>query len=391
MNFATFQTGSRVGFGALTFLAITAVSIAQTPVAHWTFDDNLNDYTQGTVLDTQTSGGSSNAVWADSNTDDLAYTRGKIGGAVRLRGGGSNWFSAGSIPEISNTIALPDAGQPDSPAGTGVTVAGWLNSFDTGSTFQGVLTSLDATVQRTTAPGVDVGDQKFGMGYSNSANQLNGRADDISPATSVAGDTPPNEWHHFAFVWGDSVNPLGDNSGIFEVPVVIYLDGVEVGRRVDSNVAKLIFSGAFLIGQDDNRAFVGLLDDLAIYDSALTAGQLSTIVANGNSGTNASGVFTETVLAGDVDGMNGVTIDDFNIIRDNLGKNVTARNLGDLDGSRKVDLNDFQEWLDVAPSALHAEAYAALAGVTVPEPSSVALIGLGTAAACWWRFRSRKS
>lgn len=390
MKFASLFTGSRVALATLASVLSMAVCQAQTPVAHWTFDDNVNDYTQTTVSDEQTAGGTSDAVWADADSNDLAYTRGKIGGAVRLSGGGSNWFVAGDIPEIANTVALPDFGQPDSPAGTGVTVAGWLYSFNAGSSFQGVLSSLDATIQRVPAPGTDVPDQKFGMGYSQSSDTLNARADDISPAGSVAGDTGPFTWHHFAYVWGDSVNPLGDTSGIFEVPGVLYLNGVEVGRNDNTNVAKLISSGSFNIGQDDGRAFVGLLDDLAIYDSALTASQLSTIVANGNSGVNASGVNTQSIAVGDADGDGDADMDDFNAIRDNLGKVATGRNMGDLDGSRKVDLNDFQEWLEAAPAALHAPALAALSGVAVPEPASVLIVGLGLAVGGFCRYRSQQ-
>jgi hypothetical protein len=69
--------------------------------------------------------------------------------------------------------------------------------------------------------------------------------------------------------------------------------------------------------------------------------------------------------------MNGVTIDDFYIIRDNLGLSNAARELGDLTGDGRVDLVDFRQWLDNAPPGV-----ASLAGFgsRVPEPSS-ALIG----------------
>ena len=78
---------------------------------------------------------------------------------------------------------------------------------------------------------------------------------------------------------------------------------------------------------------------------------------------------------GDVDGMNGVTIEDFNIIRDNLGKEVLSRDMGDLTGDGKVGLSDFQEWLDNAPPQVLAEAGFA----TVPEPSAAVLLLLAIA------------
>ena len=73
-------------------------------------------------------------------------------------------------------------------------------------------------------------------------------------------------------------------------------------------------------------------------------------------------------LPGDVDGVNGVTIDDFNIIRDNLGESVTMREEGDLDGNLRVDLDDFQIWLDHAPASAIGIAFS---DNRVPEPSTI--------------------
>ena len=72
-------------------------------------------------------------------------------------------------------------------------------------------------------------------------------------------------------------------------------------------------------------------------------------------------------IPGDVDGVNGVTIDDYYIILKNLGRTVPARELGDLTGDNRVDLNDFQQWLNHAPpSAIRLARF----GREVPEPSS---------------------
>lgn len=76
------------------------------------------------------------------------------------------------------------------------------------------------------------------------------------------------------------------------------------------------------------------------------------------------------LIPGDVDGINGVTIDDFNIIRANFNQAVTDRSMGDLTGDNIVDLNDFGQWqVNVSP------AIAATADWTVvPEPSTAALL-----------------
>lgn len=371
---------------AFAISAMAVVSQAQTPIAHWTFDDidylNNYDINGGVVNDIQTAGGASNASWVDSNTNDLAYTRGKIGTAVRLRGGGNDWFSITSIPEISNTIALPDVDEP--VIGTGITVSAWINSSDGGQSYQGVLMSRDVTSQLSTDPGNDLTGQNWGLAYRNNTNNFDTRVNGQG-LSSVGGDVPPNEWHHVAMVWGADQSTVDD----FFVPRRIYLDGVEVGFSEDTNVAKLIFSGEWFIGNDQNRGFAGLLDDLAIYDSALTGSQVAAITAAGNGGTNASGTATPDILAGDVNGVGGVTIDDFNIIRDNLGRNVNARNLGDLDGSRKVDLDDFQIWLEVASPALASEALEILSGGSVPEPTGIALAWVALAGIASRRQRKR--
>lgn len=80
--------------------------------------------------------------------------------------------------------------------------------------------------------------------------------------------------------------------------------------------------------------------------------------------------------AGDVDGLNGVTIDDYNIIRDNFFSEG-ARADGDLTGDGFVSLVDFAQWEDnFAGSSIGLAAL-----LPVPEPSSVLLLSiLGVAA-----------
>jgi hypothetical protein len=372
MNRMAFQIGARVTAAAFSF-AVVAVSVAQSPVAHWTFDDHLNDYTQTTISDTRTAGGTSDAVWADTNTNGLSYTRGKIGGAVRLGGTASDFFQIASIPEINNTIALPDV--ENAVPGTGVTVSAWVSSFGAGASYQGVLMTNDAVDRASTAPDVDRTARNWGLAYSPGTANFDTRVSGVG-LTSPAASAPNLQWHHIALVWGADETTVSD----FFVPRRVYLNGVQFGVTQDTVVAKLISSGSWRIGSEGlNRQFFGLLDDLAVYDKALTAAQVAAITAAGNSGTNASGVATNAVLAGDVDGVNGVTIDDFNLIRDNLTTNVTARNLGDLNGDRKVDLNDFKEWLDAAPEGLGATALASLGAANVPEPSTSVLLVLALA------------
>ena len=78
---------------------------------------------------------------------------------------------------------------------------------------------------------------------------------------------------------------------------------------------------------------------------------------------------------GDVDGINGVTLADFEIIRQNFLTSVTQRTEGDLTGDGFVDFDDFRQWKQNYPSAtaaaatapLGAESSTAAPGHTVPD------------------------
>lgn len=379
MRLATLQYGTRLALSGLAVALLAAAASAQTPIAHWTFDEGLNDYSITTLTDTQTSGGTTNAVWADDNTNGLSYTGGVIGGAVRLGGTGGDHFNLvwaenpmpedpQSLPELANTIALASDGS--ATIGTGITFSAWINSDGAGNSYQGVFMNRDTTDASFDAPDTERTGRNWGLAYRNNTDNFDSRVSNAG-LSSVAGDVPMGEWHHIVMTWGADQSTIDD----FFVPSVIYLDGVEVGRTNDTATIKFFDSGLWFIGVDSGRNFSGLIDDVAVYDSVLTASQVSTLYTNGTMGRNASGMVTTPVLPGDVNGMNGVDMADFNIILNNLGVAATGRNMGDLDGSKKVDLNDFQLWLDAAPGALHAEAIAALQSIGVPEPSAVILVG----------------
>jgi hypothetical protein len=82
------------------------------------------------------------------------------------------------------------------------------------------------------------------------------------------------------------------------------------------------------------------------------------------------------VIPGDVNGVGGATIDDYNIIKANYGTNVTMRSQGDLNQDRVVNVLDFREWKANVPPAVSA-------GLTAPEPGAglLALSGLAIVAA----------
>lgn len=92
-------------FGVLVSLvAIANVASAQTPVAHWTFDEGIDDFNSDAIDSINGNDG----IWQAETRDRLAYTTGVVGGAVRLRGGTGNYFTVPSIPQINGIAPTPD-------------------------------------------------------------------------------------------------------------------------------------------------------------------------------------------------------------------------------------------------------------------------------------------
>ncbi|MCO6047460.1 PEP-CTERM sorting domain-containing protein [Aeoliella sp. ICT_H6.2] len=376
---------AKCGLAILACTLGSSRALAQTPVAHWTFDDGIDNYEMTTVEDIVNS---NDAVWQDLDgemnfdTSGLSYGAGQIGAAVRLGGGTNQYFLVESVPQISGIVPTPPFGEGDPVLGVGVTWSAWMYVDESvSSSNKGVFTSR--TVTDDIGSGPDDG-ENWAMNWEGGDHidaRVSGQAVD-SPADSIG----RNQWHHLVMVWGN----VDENAVVIPPAQRLYIDGALVAEDDNTDVFEMVDSGSWLIGEDsccNGREFEGLLDDFAIFDSALSTAQVQTLYNNGLSGINASGIATEAIVTGDVDG-GGVSLSDFEIIRDNLGKNVNARSLGDLTGNGKVELDDFQQWLEVAPAAMRAEA---LASFSVPEPSSVLLVGAAVAVAFWGRRRGRIS
>jgi hypothetical protein len=126
-----------------------------------------------------------------------------------------------------------------------------------------------------------------------------------------------------------------------------------------------------------NEGWVGLIDDVRIFDTALGSEEIDEI----------RNVFAPDVV-GDADGNGIVDLDDYLLIQANaftpdlLGDPA----LGDVNSDQFVDFEDFRIWKEAFPGGV-AAAEAAIA--TVPEPSSIG-IALGLIALCSLA-RSRRS
>jgi hypothetical protein len=96
---------------------------------------------------------------------------------------------------------------------------------------------------------------------------------------------------------------------------------------------------------------------------------------------------------GDVDGDLDVDINDYNIIRDNLGSTGVAISNGDLTGDGTVNLLDFEQWKKNFPHAAPPGAGAGAVlggGGAVPEPNSAVLMLFGVAGGLGWHVTKRR-
>jgi hypothetical protein len=250
-------------FGLATALALIAAGSAKLDAAlinHWKFDETSG----GTAAD---STGGVVGTWQNGTSTNLSWTTGQIGGAADLGGQttGNNYFSTGTLTTLSGA--------------TGLTLSAWINPDGfTGSTYEGIFTT------RSTVTGSAIGNANWGFSWENGNSTPNplphldsrtGNGVDSNPATIEAA----GGWYHIALVW-DGVAGTHKN----------YINGVETAS--DIGPVGEISGGVWHIGHDDCcggvRDFDGQIDDLAIWDNALTGANILAIYNGGLAGIDAA-------------------------------------------------------------------------------------------------------
>lgn len=215
----------------LALLWAPAVTGAQSAVGCWPMDGNAND----------TSGNSNNGSLVGSPT----FTTGQRGQAISLDG-------AGQYVSVAHQAALNLT--------TDFTIALWVKRDNTART-EGILAKSNGSVW----------DYEL---YTIAGNpgQLTFYADGKSPSSvgSLA-VIPDTNWHHIAVT----------RSG---TTVTFWFDGTASNTPTMSGALNTN-SVALTIGSDQAFAtFDGLIDDVALYTTALDSGQLSTLMSAGCDG-----------------------------------------------------------------------------------------------------------
>ena len=284
------------------------------------------------------SGNFNNGVYSSTTID----TDGIVGKAIDFRGS-----------DFSNVEVAGANGESDFDLiGTSFTLEAWVKTTADVSEGEwwGIQTKGDGQ-WRTARHGSD------GPIQPNFA--MNGVAGELDKANINIAD---GVWHHIVAVFDD----VADTKDL-------YLDGNLIATQTELTGTLNDSSFLYQIGnnsQNTNRNFEGSIDEAAVYTSALSG---STILAHYELGL--IGGSDDSVL-GDVNGDMIVDLEDYYILRDNMGKiNQTVED-GDVTLDGIINLKDFAVIRDQFEVHNGGQTLAS----AIPEPVSLLLLSFGTLA-----------
>ncbi len=250
----------------------------QTPRVYLKFDGNLSDSSSAALITAVTP----SAGFVPTYAADRFNIASK---AVVFTGAQSLQLVASTLPGNSNlALGLRNAGGTS----TSFTLTAWVYFTSLGSgqgystIFGNVLANPAVTTEASTLhAGLNTNSDKAHFGFNN-ANDVTG-----ATAAMVAG-----QWYHVAFVY----NASGTTQRIF-------VNGVPEVSRVSSSVLKVadLLLGNWGVATDAANDFKGRLDEVAVFNSALSADQIQSLfngvdansmaAAGTHSGPKLPGVF----------------------------------------------------------------------------------------------------
>ena len=225
-------------------VVLAAASVGQAAlVAHWTFDE-----ASGAALDS--SGNGFHGMIVGTVTQGQA---GKIGGAYAFAGAG--WVDCGVGTVTSKITNYP------------ITISYWINSTSVTGTRCAVWMGKRLT---------DTQYLQTGMKNGNANAAYRNPDFDTAAAWKDRGTTATEangNWHHIVAVYPDAAARH------------VYVDGVLAGSMTYSQA---YFTGTdqMAIGNNNRRTgltdpFIGLIDDVMVWDEVLTAGEVAAVYAAG--------------------------------------------------------------------------------------------------------------
>jgi hypothetical protein len=206
---------------------VELLGVSSPLVAHWTFDDG-----DGTAALDSSGYGNDGVLVGDPQ-----WVGGQLGGALEFDG-------IDDYVDCGNGASLDITGD--------ITVMCWIKVAAFSKTWETILGRGDDSYRMSRGPGT--GDSiHFGA---------NGTGDNLNATTVVTTDT----WRHVALVYDGTDK-------------IIYIDGVEDARAASSgNINSSAYN--MVIGhnsQQANRFLTGLVDDVRIYNQALSAAEVAAL------------------------------------------------------------------------------------------------------------------
>lgn len=348
MNKRLITTSVNATLAGVALVATCSLAVAQTPIAYYKFNEPA-----GSTTLADSSGNGFDATYRDTENAP-SFGTGIQRGAWQGNGGALDSFITAEITALSGIEDL--------------SISLWINPDGTPG-FDGLFVTRTADVGITSGDPPEPALQNWGLNQQGTG--IDARTN--GAATDSTNDLTVGVWTHVAMVY-DGFN--GTNT--------IYVNGVasnDLGGTAPVDV-DWVTGGVWDIGDDrccGGREWAGLMDEVALFDTALSATDVMDIFTDGSNGIALDG--STNPQPGDVDGDGDVDgllpgADDLDPIIANFLDDVTGmgdtRPFGDLTNDGVVGLADFREWKDNFPFP----GGGSLESANVPEPGSVALLAV---------------
>ncbi|MBK1832912.1 LamG-like jellyroll fold domain-containing protein [Roseibacillus ishigakijimensis] len=243
-----------------------AASSQAALVAHYTFDESSGQ----TAAD---SAGTPQNLTTTNGT--VAWTTGQMGGAIDL---------------TADVMVANDA----IGNGNNFTISIWVNEASGQTGYRGIFTTGADFVDNTSGDPIVPGGGEDNWGINvEGTRQADMRYNNPTVGSSHGVDVPAfeqNVWQHLVMTFaGDGVSSTGG----------VYLNGNLIATITQPTFNDLSYNAGGQIWQlgtdrnNDSRRFTGLVDDLAIWDEALSDEQITALYNGGLAGLNAAEVIPE--------------------------------------------------------------------------------------------------
>lgn len=315
-------------FTLVAIIVLLPTSGSATLVNHWSLDE-----TMGSTATDSGSGGNDGAIGSNVNIGQV----GKIGGAFDFQAGGNN---------AANSVVA--TGYKGILGGDARTVSAWIRA-DTLTGQQGII-----------GWGVNSTHDRWEVTRDGDKPRVNLNGDNwVGPDGSIGNTT---DWFHVVFSLPDDGSP-NINEG------QMYLDGAaQTAGSINSGQVTTMSGIDLRIGRGQNQdAFDGLLDDIAIWDEDLTSGEVKGLFDVGDDAVlnYDAGQFDLLKMVHDA-GAGSVMID---------GLNWTFAS--GLAGANGLSGNTLILDQGGSPTAADGTGLVSSVQAAIPEPSTIALTALG--------------